>query len=156
MFNLMGVSGSCINQNIATSVWIFFCSSSAKAACLYRLFVLRMNRTDKKYDRTLFRNDLQQVDWEKIFNSCNKNCNEMTTTFQEIFQSILDMHAPIKKKRLRSQTAPWMTPLIRELMIKRDAAKKYAERSPAKASQPSDKKYPRSNTITLSGVNKRE
>ena len=30
-----------------------------------------------------------------------------------------------------SQTAPWMTPLIRELMIKRDAAKKEPERSPA-------------------------
>ena len=30
-----------------------------------------------------------------------------------------------------SQTAPWMTPLIRELEIKRDAAKKDAERSPA-------------------------
>ena len=52
-------------------------------------------RNLKKYDRTLFRNDLQQADWETIFNSCNKNCNEMTTTFQEIFQSILDMHAPI-------------------------------------------------------------
>ena len=76
-------------------------------------------------------NDLQQVDSETIFNSRNNNCDEMTTTFQEIFQSILDMHAPIKKKRLRSQTAPWMTTLIRELMIKRDAAKKDAERSPA-------------------------
>ena len=88
-------------------------------------------RNLKKYERTLCRNDLQQVDWETIFNSCNNNRNEMTTTFQEIFQLILDIHAPIKKKKLHSQTAPWMTPLVRELMIKRDAAKKVAKRSPA-------------------------
>ena len=50
-------------------------------------------RNLKKYDRSLFRNDLQQVDWETILNSCSNNCNEMTTTFQEIFQSILEcMH----------------------------------------------------------------
>ena len=55
----------------------------------------------------------------------------MTTTFQEIFQSILNMHAPMEKKRLRCQTAPWMSPLIREPMIKWDDAKKDAERSPA-------------------------
>ena len=56
-------------------------------------------RNLKKYDRTLFRNDLQQVGWETIFNSCNNNnLDEMTTTFQEIFQSILDMHAPNKEE----------------------------------------------------------
>ena len=55
----------------------------------------------------------------------------MTTILQEIFQSILDRHAPIKRKRLRSQIAPWMTPLTRELMTRRDIAKIDAERCPA-------------------------
>ena len=75
---------------------------------------------------SLFRNDVLQVDWESILNSGN-NCDEMTNTFQETFQSILDTHAPMKKRRQRSQTAPWMTPLIRELILKRDAAKKMAK-----------------------------
>ena len=87
-------------------------------------------RNLRKYDRFLFRNDVQQVDWESILNFGN-NCDKMTNTFQENFQSILDIHAPIKKKRQHSHTVPWMTPLIRELILKRGAAKKDAEKSPA-------------------------
>ena len=40
----------------------------------------------------------------------------MATTFQEIFESILDKHAPLKKRRVRSETAPWFNQSIRNLM----------------------------------------
>ena len=80
-------------------------------------------RNLRKYNKSLFRNDVEQVDRESILNSGNK-CDEMTNKFHETFQSSLDIHAPIKKKRQCSQTAPWMTPLIRELILKRDGRQK--------------------------------
>ena len=49
------------------------------------------------YDRALFRNDLQQLDWETILSSHADNPDNMATTFQEIFESVLDIRAPLKK-----------------------------------------------------------
>ena len=47
------------------------------------------------YDRAFFRNDLQQIDWETILSSHTDNPDNMATTFQEIFESVLDIHAPL-------------------------------------------------------------
>ena len=54
-------------------------------------------RCMSNYDRALFRNDLQQIDWETILSSHADNPDNMATTFQEIFESVLDIHAPLKK-----------------------------------------------------------
>ena len=56
----------------------------------------------------------------------------MATTFQEIFESILDKHAPLKKRRVRSETAPWFNQPIRNLMKERDLAKRTVQTSPEK------------------------
>ena len=56
----------------------------------------------------------------------------MASTFQEIFESILDKHAPLKKRRVRSETAPWLNQSIRNLMKERDLAKRTAQTSPEK------------------------
>ena len=54
-------------------------------------------RSLTKYDKELFRNDLRQIDWSAILNPLVENPNLMTSAFQEIFELILDMHAPLKK-----------------------------------------------------------
>ena len=82
------------------------------------------------YDRALFRNDLQQIDWETILSPYADNPDNMATTFQEIFESVLDIHAPLKKRRVGNTSAPWITPDIRKLMKERDAAKKATKTSP--------------------------
>ena len=82
------------------------------------------------YDRALFRNDLQQIDWETTLSSQVDNPDKLATTFQEIFESVLDIHAPLKKRRVGNAPAPWITPDIRKLMNERDAAKKAAKTSP--------------------------
>ena len=56
----------------------------------------------------------------------------MATTFQEIFESVLDIHAPLKKRRVGSASTPWITPEIRKLMRERDAAKKATKTHPEK------------------------
>ena len=54
----------------------------------------------------------------------------MATTFQEVFESILDLNAPLKIKRVRSEFAPWLTPSLRNSMFERDRLKVQAEKYP--------------------------
>ena len=54
-------------------------------------------RSLSNYDRALFRNDMQQIDWETILSPYADNRNNMAIIFQEIFESVLDIHAPLKK-----------------------------------------------------------
>ena len=54
----------------------------------------------------------------------------MAGTFQEIFEPLLDIHAPIKKRRVRSEFAPWLTQSLRKSMETRDRLKKIAAKSP--------------------------
>ena len=89
-------------------------------------------RSLSKYDRALFRNELQQIDWETILSSYADNPDNMATTFQEIFESVLDIHAPLKKRRVGSTSTPWITPENWKLMRERDAAKKATKTYPEK------------------------
>ena len=54
----------------------------------------------------------------------------MATIFQEIFESILDIHAPLKRKRVRSDFAPCLTLSLKRSILERDKLKVQAENSP--------------------------
>ena len=54
----------------------------------------------------------------------------MATIFQEIFESILDIHAPLRRKRVRSEFAPWLTLSLKRSILERDKLKVQAENSP--------------------------
>ena len=56
----------------------------------------------------------------------------MASAFQEIFELVLDMHAPLKNRRVRGDIPPWLNQSIRNLMRERDLAKRAAEKSPEK------------------------
>ena len=90
------------------------------------------SRSLSRYNKDLFRNDLRQIDWSTILDPLSENPNEMASTFQEIFELILDIHAPLKKRRVRGEVAPWLNQSIRNLMRERDLAKRAAEKSPEK------------------------
>ena len=47
----------------------------------------------------------------------------MTATFHEILESLLNLYAPLRKRKLQTEFAPWMNPSIKELMHKRDLTK---------------------------------
>ena len=57
------------------------------------------SRTMNKYDKAIFQHDLQQIDWETILTSFANDPSAMAGTFQEIFESLLNICAPIKKRR---------------------------------------------------------
>ena len=48
------------------------------------------SRNMKKYDKTHFRHDLNQIEWETILGPYSSDPVSMAATFQEIFESILD------------------------------------------------------------------
>ena len=45
--------------------------------------------------------------------------NSKAATFQEIFEVIVNTHAPLRKRKIRSEIAPWLSSSIRQLVIKR-------------------------------------
>ena len=44
------------------------------------------------------------------------------------FGPILEVHAPLKRRKVSSNHTPWISPLINNLMRERDQAKKRAEK----------------------------
>ena len=64
-------------------------------------------RSLSNYDKELFRNDLRQIDWPTILDPLSENPNAMASAFQEAYELDLDMHAPLKKRRVRGDSAPW-------------------------------------------------
>ena len=51
----------------------------------------------KKYDKSLFQEDLKQIDCKAILDTFTNDPSGMANTFQEIFNSVLNVHAPIKR-----------------------------------------------------------
>ena len=80
------------------------------------------------YDKIAFQYDLQQIEWETILSPLTNDPNSMAGTFQEIFESILNIHEPLRKKRIRPDPAPWITPQIRKLTKKREKTREKRER----------------------------
>ena len=87
-------------------------------------------RNMRKYDKSLFQEDLKQIDWKTILNTYTNDPSGMANTFQEIFSSVLNAHAPIKKQRVKTEFAPWLTPNIRKAMETRDSLKRIDTRIP--------------------------
>ena len=68
----------------------------------------------KKYDSALFLQHLQQIDWKTILDPLTDNPSDMADTFQEIFESTLNFHAPIKKKKNTSGICSLVNPKASE------------------------------------------
>ena len=67
-------------------------------------------RDYKKFDQDLFREELA----EKLY-----GCDSCYDTFEEIFINVLNKHAPLKKKFLGANHAPYMTKTLRKAIMRR-------------------------------------
>ena len=81
------------------------------------------SRNLRKYDKSLFQEDLKQIDWKTIIDTFTDYPSGMASTFQEVFNSVLNAHAPIKKRRVKTEFPPWLTPNMRKAMESRDRLK---------------------------------
>ena len=81
-------------------------------------------RNYKNYDPILFKNDLKYVPWEVI--ELEETPDDCWNAFKELFLTVADKHAPMKTRRVRGYSVPWLTRDLKNLMIKRDNEHKKA------------------------------
>ncbi|XP_062601194.1 uncharacterized protein LOC134262888, partial [Saccostrea cucullata] len=77
-------------------------------------------RDFKKFDENKFLHDLKDVDFNNLLQMHDPN--EILTEFYDLFNSILDQHAKVKTKRVKSEIRPkWMTQEINNARNLRDS-----------------------------------
>ena len=64
---------------------------------------------------------LSVIDWSVLFSSSN-DCQEMLNIFNKVIHIGLDILMPIKRVRVNTRDAPWMTDNLKSLIIKRQKA----------------------------------
>ena len=76
--------------------------------------------------KRLFLADLQVINWTDILDGCNKDPNQMAELFSCVFSSVLDVHAPLKYRRISKKSTPWITYKVKQLMWELDRLKNRA------------------------------
>ena len=81
-------------------------------------------RNMKDYDRNVFVQDLRNVPWDLLYISDDPN--DMVYTWENLFVEVINIHAPLKKRRIRNKPSPWLTHDIKKMMYHRDYLKRKA------------------------------
>ena len=82
-------------------------------------------RNMKNFNGQNFLNDLLQQPWKNIYFFAD-NPNGMWDIWEELFLQILDKHAPLQKKNIKSKSTPWITSNIKNMISTRDKFKRKA------------------------------
>ena len=82
-------------------------------------------RDFKHFSESQFRADLRRVPWDTI---CYDDPNTCWILWKSIFYEILNKHAPIRQRKIKANSVPWITPAIKQLTRNRDYHKKKAIR----------------------------
>ena len=88
-------------------------SSNGHNTIIYRNF--------RNFNRQNFRNDIASLNWDEMYNS--NNPNEMWSHWKSKFLTTVDKHAPMKSKRVRARSSPWITLELKNKMHDRDVLK---------------------------------
>ena len=80
-------------------------------------------------DLKALQHDANGIDWTCILNcSC---INEMVHLFNKEVLRLYDRHAPVRRIKVKTVPAPWLTSAIKDMMAKRDKAKRRLKRCPS-------------------------
>ena len=90
-----------------------------------------MSRCFKNFFPDNSRHDLLMVPWHLI--ELEDNPDIAWDMWQQMFLGIADYHAPLKHRRVRGISYPWITSELKKLMFQRDKLKKIASRFPTDA-----------------------
>ena len=82
------------------------------------------NRNMKAYNAESFINELNNVPWDLI-QSC-EDVNDMVSVWEQLFLEVIDAHAPLRKRRVKNKSSPWLKPSIKKQMYHRDYLKRQA------------------------------
>ena len=81
-------------------------------------------RQFRNFDPGSFRADLCLVPWLLV--KLEDNPDSAWEIWSRLFLEICDSHAPKRKRKIRNNFAPWLTPELKRLMIERDKLKRAA------------------------------
>ena len=79
-------------------------------------------RKFKNFRSESFRNDIASQSWDDLL--MFEDPNDMWLAWKTLFLSVVDKHAPIRTKRVRSSKCAWVTPQLKRYMHERDKLKK--------------------------------
>ncbi len=75
-------------------------------------------RSFKNYNKDSFVRDLLEVPWS-IFESVD-DIDDAVLLWDKLFSSVVDIHAPLKTKRVKGTKNPWVTTKLIEIRRDRD------------------------------------
>uniref|UniRef100_A0A8C7Z1Z2 ribonuclease H n=1 Tax=Oryzias sinensis TaxID=183150 RepID=A0A8C7Z1Z2_9TELE len=84
-------------------------------------------RSYKHFNPNLFIDDIKSSNWSTVVQEIDVNAS--LNTFMETFGKIVEKHAPLRKRTVKSNSAPWLDEELLSLMKRRDNAKKVASNS---------------------------
>ena len=85
-------------------------------------------RQFKNFNDDEFLNDLREINWTDMHSLVNPN--DMWSVWLTKFSTLLDIHAPITKKRLRYNKSPWINSSLISKLRERDSLKKRFDKNP--------------------------
>ena len=97
---------------------------SRKLTCPRSLPRIFKSRQYKNFMPADFMNDMALVPWDKIEQIDNPI--KAWEVWKQSFLAVANLHAPVKKRRVRNSKAPWLIPEIKRLMWERDKIKRIA------------------------------
>ena len=74
----------------------------------------------KNYSTEIFNEKLSEINWFKVI-----NCDDVDvawSNFKDLFMSVVDKIAPLKEKRLKQRSEPWITSELLDDIRARDQA----------------------------------
>ena len=71
-------------------------------------------RDYSKYNKEELNRELENVDWNPIYDACN--VNKALEYFNEIIKNIFDKHSPVITKRVKGRHYPWLNDEIKRTM----------------------------------------
>ena len=97
---------------------------SRKLTCPRSIPRIIESRQYKNFVTDDFVNDMALVPWDIIEQIDNPT--GAWEVWKQSFLAVANLHAPVKKRRVRNSNAPWLTPEIKRLMWERDRIKRIA------------------------------
>ena len=135
LFNLIkdkscfkSASGTCIDL-IFTNRKVSFkntCTIDTGVSDFHRMIFTQLKLTFQKLPpKTIFFCDNKNFDQEKFDKDlilslmCNINVSSNYAQFSELFEKVLDKHAPLKKRKVRGNQMPFLTKTLRQAIMRR-------------------------------------
>ena len=80
-------------------------------------------RDFRNFSEDAFKNDMAVAPWGNVLAVNEYEVDDQVTIIENIFNEIIEKHAPLKTFTIKQAPSPWMTPSIKNLMNLRDREK---------------------------------